>query len=149
MPGCWQDWNGLEEVTEVTEGLEWMLDGRRGLEGHPTRSSFRSSADFLCLAEAALHIDVSINSTFLQTCSACLHLGLIRSVCLLEGRSHQLAFWEAFLLVAKFRKDPEGPLSHYIDTSLTLDCFLYFAQKTKNMNPARPQLEFVFPSERY
>ena len=24
MPGCWQDWNGLEEVTEVTEGLEGM-----------------------------------------------------------------------------------------------------------------------------
>ena len=23
MPGCWQDWNGLEEVTEVTEELEW------------------------------------------------------------------------------------------------------------------------------
>ena len=23
MPGCWKDWNGLEEVTEVTEGLEW------------------------------------------------------------------------------------------------------------------------------
>ena len=22
-------WNGLEEVTEVTEGLEWMLDERR------------------------------------------------------------------------------------------------------------------------
>ena len=21
--GCWKDWNGLEEVTEVTEGLEW------------------------------------------------------------------------------------------------------------------------------
>ena len=21
--GCWEDWNGLEEVTEVTEGLEW------------------------------------------------------------------------------------------------------------------------------
>ena len=21
MPGCWQDWNGLEEVTEVTEGI--------------------------------------------------------------------------------------------------------------------------------
>ena len=21
MPGCWQDWNGLEEVTEVMEGI--------------------------------------------------------------------------------------------------------------------------------
>ena len=49
MPECWQDWNALEEVTEVTEGLEWMLDGRRGLEGRLTRSSFRSSADFFCL----------------------------------------------------------------------------------------------------
>ena len=45
MSGCGKDWNGLEEVTEVTEGLDWMLDGRRGLEEIPTRSSFRSSAD--------------------------------------------------------------------------------------------------------
>ena len=39
------DWNGLDEVMEVTQGLEWMLDGRRGLEGRLTRSSFVSSAD--------------------------------------------------------------------------------------------------------
>jgi hypothetical protein len=41
MPGCWQDWRGLEEVTEVTEvtaGLGEIL----------TRSSFRSLADYLC-----------------------------------------------------------------------------------------------------
>ena len=50
MPGWWKDWNGLEEVTE---GLEWMLDGRRGLEGRPTRSSFRSVADLTVVASAA------------------------------------------------------------------------------------------------
>ncbi len=27
MSGRWQDWNGLEEVTEVTEGLEGMGEG--------------------------------------------------------------------------------------------------------------------------
>ena len=30
--GCWQDWSGLEEVTE---GLGWMLDGRRGSKDFP------------------------------------------------------------------------------------------------------------------
>jgi hypothetical protein len=47
VPGCWQDWNRLEEVTEVTEGMGGY--GRRGLEEILTRSSFRSSADFSML----------------------------------------------------------------------------------------------------
>ena len=45
VPGCLDagrigmDWNGLE----IGDGGAW--NGRRGLEGRPTRSSFRSSAD--------------------------------------------------------------------------------------------------------
>ena len=65
MPGCWKDWNGLEEVTEVTEvteGLEWMLDGRRGLEGPPTRSSFRSSADWIHHARGGTNASEPVKS---------------------------------------------------------------------------------------
>ena len=32
MPGCWKDWNGLEEVTEVT--AFWV----EGIQGLPTCS---------------------------------------------------------------------------------------------------------------
>ena len=38
MPGCWQDWNGLEEGTEVTEGIgmgggDWKKFPHAGASG--------------------------------------------------------------------------------------------------------------------
>ena len=40
--GCWKDWNGLEGVTE---GIGMDARWEEGIQGRPTRSSFRSSAD--------------------------------------------------------------------------------------------------------
>ena len=50
MPGCWKDWNVLEEVTvvtemtEVTEGLE--VTGAWDWQKFPYARGFRSSPDF-------------------------------------------------------------------------------------------------------